>query len=175
MLGVTRLRRIETLGRYFFITTNLARGVRPLDDLERDMVLRELATQRGNGGFFLFAYVVMPTHLHLLLYPQRHPLPQILRNLKSHAGYRISKGRGGRGAVWQEKYFDFILRRVKDFWQKVEYIHQNPVAAGLVMRPEEWKWSSYGHYAGTGTAPVIPDNIQLPVEASELLWPAPRR
>lgn len=175
MLRVTRLRRIETFGRYFFITTNLARGVRPMDDLEKNLVLTELATQRDNGGFSLFGYVVMSTRLHLLLYPQRDSLPLILRNLKSRTGYRISKGRGRHGAVWQEKYFDFILRRVKDFCEKLEYIHRNPVEAGLVTRPEEWKWSSFGYYFKTGTVPVIPDPIGLPVDRNELLWPAPWR
>jgi putative transposase len=170
---VTRLRRIETAGRYFFITTNLARAVKPLNDLERDIVLTELAAQRDTGGFSLFAYVVMPTHLHLLLYPQRDPLPLILRNLKSGAGYRLAKGRGHRGTVWQERYFDFILRKVKDFWEKMEYIHQNPVAAGLAARPEEWKWSSCRHYVSRDTVPVIPDPIRLPVDGNALLWPAP--
>jgi hypothetical protein len=73
------------------------------------------------------------------------------------------------------KYFDFILRRVKDFWEKMEYIHRNPVEAGLVIRPEEWKWSSCGHYFKTGMVPVIPDPVGLPVDGNELLWPAPWR
>jgi REP-associated tyrosine transposase len=170
---VTRQRRIETLWRYFFVTTNLARGVRPLDDREKDILLAELATQRDTGAFFLFAYVVMPTHLHLLLYPRGVLLPLILRNLKSRTGYLIASRRGRHGAVWQARYFDFIVRRVKDFWEKMEYIHMNPVEAGLVIRPEEWKWSSYGHYFKTGTVQMIPDPVGLPVDRNALLWPAP--
>ncbi len=47
------------------------------------------------------------------------------------------------GPFWQPKYFDNIMRRVRDFWAKLEYIHNNPVAAGLVANAGDWRWSSY--------------------------------
>jgi len=170
---MTRLRRIEKAGRYFFVTTNLARGVTPLSEAERDLILEQLAFQRDRGEFYLFAYAVMPDHLHMLLYPRESSLPMILRNLKSKTGYRIVQIRRSRGPLWQDGYFDFICRRVKDFWAKFEYIHANPVEAGLVSRPEQWKWSSCAHYRTERAAPVVPDEVRLPAEGRTFLWPAP--
>jgi len=44
--------------------------------------------------------------------------------------------------VWHREYWDRFIRNERHFQQAVEYIHQNPVKAGLVERPEQWPWSS---------------------------------
>ena len=143
---MTRLRRIEDRDRYFFVTTNLARNTSPLAPTECDLILAVLTGQRNLGEFFLFGYAVMPTHVHLLLYPHNKDLVRIMRNFKSKSGYEILHVRGMHGPFWQAQYFDAIIRRVRNFWEKLEYIHRNPVEAGLVKNPEDWKWSSYRHY-----------------------------
>ena len=51
-------------------------------------------------------------------------------------------------AAWQPRFFDRDLRTLQEYNEKVEYIHLNPVRAGLVSRPEDWRWSSYNEYAG---------------------------
>jgi len=48
---------------------------------------------------------------------------------------------------WQKRYYDFNVRNHEQFVEKLHYIHQNPVKAGLSARPEDWKWSSFLHYA----------------------------
>ena len=45
---------------------------------------------------------------------------------------------GADGELWQPRFFDRALRTVKEYNEKVEYIHLNPVRAGLVSRPEDW-------------------------------------
>jgi REP element-mobilizing transposase RayT len=58
---------------------------------------------------------------------------------------------GADGELWQPRFFDRALRTVKEYNEKVEYIHLNPVRAGLVSRPEDWSrpaGSSYNEYAG---------------------------
>ncbi len=172
---MVRLRRIEDRERIFFVTTDLARGVPRLSPAERDLILEIIATQRSFHGFLLLGYVVMPDHLHLLLAPQQQSLIRILRDLKSKTGYEIARRRHAPGPVWQARYFDHIIRRVRDFWEKLDYFHRNPVAAGLVPRPEDWKWSSHHSYAKTGAAPVVADLVSLPADENALLWPAPWR
>lgn len=54
---------------------------------------------------------------------------------------RINAGRGERGVLLQGRFFDRALRTVKEYNEKVAYIHWNPVKAGLVKRSEDWKWS----------------------------------
>jgi len=170
---MSRLRRIEHTGRYFFVTTNLARGVSPLAPCERDICLAHIDQARAKHGFFIFAYVVMPDHVHLLLGVFQSSLPALMRDWKSRSALAIARARRTRGAVWQPRYFDFILRRVADFGDKFEYIHQNPVAGGLVARPEEWRWSSAGFYLKKTPAPIVPDPFDLPVDRNTPLWPAP--
>jgi len=98
-----------------------------------------------------------------------------MRDLKSKTGYDITRQRKVHGPIWQERYFDNIIRRVRDFWHKLEYIHQNPVEAGLVSSPQEWQWSSYRHIAKAQNGPIATDLVDFPAEGDHLLWPAPWR
>jgi putative transposase len=172
---MTRLRRIEDRDRFFFVTANLARDTRPLEPTERDLILNTLSAQRNLGEFFLFGYAVMPTHVHLLLHPHNKNLVQIMRNLKSKTGYKILQARHGQGPFWQERYFDAIIRRVQNFWEKLEYIHHNPVEAGLVEKKEDWPWSSYRHYLQKESVPAPVDPVGFPSDGDDFLWPAPWR
>jgi putative transposase len=172
---MTRLRRIEDRDRFFFVTTNLGREIQPLTSAERDLIVAALCDQRHKGEFYLFGFVVMPTHAHLLLYPHNKDLVQIMRNLKSKTGYEISRGRRARSPIWQEGYFDAIIRRVRNFWEKLEYIHRNPVVAGIAEKAEDWPWSSYRCYAEKGPGPIPIDPVGFSSDRDQFLWPAPWR
>lgn len=172
---MTRLRRIEDRDRFFFVTTNLAPGTRPLTPTECDLILNVLLDQRSLGEFVLFGYAVMPTHVHLLLYPHNKNLVCIMRNLKRKTGYEILRARGEHGTFWQERYFDAIIRRVRNFWEKLEYIHRNPVEAGLVEKKEDWPWSSYRHYLNKENVPIPVDPVGFSSDGDAFLWPAPWR
>ena len=172
---MTRLRRIEELDRIFFVTFNVERGNQPLIPGERDLVLKTLAELRGPRDFKLFGYVVMPDHAHLLLWPRGASLVRILRDLKSKTGFAMAKSRCTPGQIWQRSYFDFICRRARDFSEKLDYIHQNPVMAGLTSSCEAWPWSSYRYYATSGEPPIPVDFIDFSGDPNELLWPAPWR
>ena len=63
----------------------------------------------------------------------------------------VNQRRGAEGELWQPRFFDCALRSVKEYNEKVEYIHLDPVRAGLVSRPEDWSrpaGSSYNECAG---------------------------
>ena len=139
---MSRLRRIEHAHRFFFITTNLARASLPLSPTERTLILQDLKTTRRSHDFLLFSYVVMPTHLHLLLYPREAMLADILRDFKCKSSFSLRKARASQRPAWQSRFFDSICRKVRDFWEKMDYIHQNPVKAGLVASATDWLWSS---------------------------------
>ena len=84
----------------------------------------------------------------------------------------INLCRRERGELWQERFFDHALRTVRDYHEKIEYIHLNPVKRGLVKRPEDWKWSSMAEYAGvSGEAQeqrcgLRIDRVPLPTDLS---------
>jgi REP-associated tyrosine transposase len=172
---MSRLRRIERVGRYFFITTNLIRGTPPFSAAERDICLNCLGAARNRFGLLLFAYVIMLDHVHLLLSTFQSDLPAIMRVWKSESALAIQKSRDDRGAIWQSRYFDFILRRASDFSRKLAYIHENPVLAKLTERPEEWLWSSAAFYAGGDHTMLRPDQFDIPTDPNEPLWPVPGR
>jgi len=86
-----------------------------------------------------------------------------MESVKVSSTRRINKLRGERGILWQGRFFDRALRTVKEYHDKVEYIHLNPVKRGLVATPEQWKWSSVHDYTGTARAVETPSSA-LPTD-----------
>ena len=71
-----------------------------------------------------------------------------MKSVKLASTKALGRLRGEAGELWQPRLFDHALRTVQDYWEKVEYIHLNPVRRGLVARPEDWTWSSAAEYSG---------------------------
>jgi REP element-mobilizing transposase RayT len=97
----------------------------------------------------------MPDHVHLILTPLRRPdgwnysLPEIMHAIKGTSARRVNLLLQRHGPVWQEEFFDHVLRSNESLAEKVDYVCANPQRAGLV-RPElryEWLWK--------GAIPVI--------------------
>jgi putative transposase len=166
---MSRLRRIEQAHRFFFLTTNLARGCRPLSPSERTLVLQDLRSIRATHDFLIFSFVIMPDHVHLLCYPRESLLRETLRDFKSRSAPTLRKNRANHGSIWQPRFFDAIWRKVTDFWEKRDYIHQNPVRAGLVGRAVDWPWSSAARNPGAFSG----DPIDLSRWQCAALWRAP--
>ncbi|PYT53891.1 MAG: hypothetical protein DMG43_07815 [Acidobacteria bacterium] len=172
---MSRIRRIADRDRIFFVTTNLAAGVAPFSPEERDFILRSLAELRKSHDFLILGYVIMPSHAHLLVACRTASISKVMHKWKFETGYVIQKRRGAKGSLWQARYFDFICRRSRDVSDKLVYIHENPVTAGLTRRGDEWRWSSAAYYAKTAEPPIIPDLMDFSGDPDELLWPAPWR
>ena len=107
----------------------------------------ELALERirRTFGLRIYAYVVMPEHVHVLLSePDRQTLADALKSLKQGVSRRLIEN---AEHFWQKRYYDFNIRDYPQFMEKLRYIHRNPVRAELCERPEDWAWSSFRHYA----------------------------
>jgi len=124
-------------------------------DLALEHCLREggLRPLAGEGAratppprIHLYAAVIMPDHVHLLFLPLRDEndrpfaMVDILQCLKSTTAHRINRLLRTSGPVWEEESFDHVLRSDESLREKSEYIRQNPVKAGLVARPEDYRW-----------------------------------
>ncbi len=72
----------------------------------------------------------------------------------------------------QGRFFDRALRTVKEYNETVEYIHLNPVTAGLVERAQDWRWSSVHDYAGSVRAP---SGTGSPIAVDRILLPSDER
>ena len=138
----------------FYYLTSVAKDRLPIfrtDELKR-VLADALDEARRSAGILIFAYVIMPDHDHLITDSARR-ISDVLRFTNGIAAKRIinylrengheaslaklrteEKDRGYKHSVWQHHPDAFNLVGEDTLLQKVNYIHQNPVRAGLVER-----------------------------------------
>ena len=95
-----------------------------------------LAVREAKGEMRCRLALAMPDHLHgLFEFPSSKPMKQAISNFKSWLARQC-------GMQWQRDFFDHRLRSWESAQEKTNYIHQNPVRAGLVANPKDWpyKW-----------------------------------
>ncbi|MBY0495918.1 MAG: transposase [Cyanobacteria bacterium] len=111
-------------------------------------------------GFEVIAYCVMPDHIHVLLAGQRDDsfLLPFLKRYKQATGYNWKHERNHRSRLWQEGYYDRILRDHDPTEGVIRYILENPVRAGIIEDARE--------YALIGAANYDIDDLLL----SAMLW-----
>ncbi len=147
----------------------------------RLMLLESWNEAREVGRFAVWAYVLMPEHVHLLVYPREdnYAMNKILRLLKERFTRRVV-------GYWRDRSPDLLSRiqclrgqcMVHRFWQEgggydrnlyewktiqrtIDYIEWNPVRRKLVTNPTEWPWSSAGARNGRKDIPFYIDEIQV--------------
>jgi len=115
--------------------------------------------------YHLYAWVIMPNHVHVLLQSiTGWQISRIVASWKSYTGRRLSRmlssaeGTESPRRVWQREYWDRYIRDERHLFATLEYIHRNPVKAGLVRHPEDWAWSS----ANRGSARLQPGGKEAP-------------
>lgn len=108
------------------------------------------------GHYQLHSWVIMPNHVHLLLTPEVS-LSRLLGSMKAATARRANAllKRTGR-AFWQDESYDHLVRSRDEFQRIWRYVENNPVAAGLAARPEDYKWSSAGRPEGPPQAEGLP-------------------
>lgn len=98
-----------------------------------------------NQRYRLIAWVIMPNHVHVLVEMfDGFPLANIVQAWKGFTAREANKLLGRSDKFWQRDYFDRYIRDEAHYIDAVNYIHLNPVKAGLVERPEDWPYSSAG-------------------------------
>jgi REP element-mobilizing transposase RayT len=106
------------------------------------IVQGQLRKVDADGICTLHAFVIMPNHVHLLCTPVVS-IAELVRRVKGPTALLANGLLGQRGQkFWQEEYFDRIVRNDGEFGRIVRYIEWNPVKAGLVANPEQYRWSS---------------------------------
>lgn len=168
------LKRYYGRGDLHFLTFSCYRRLPLLGTVRaRNVFVEALAEIRERYGFLLVGYVVMPEHVHLLIGEASKGTPSmVLKVLKQRASRDLRKadrgaqagqlrlpsvrGSGGLQRFWQPRFYDFNVYSAKKKREKLEYMHANPVARGLVQHPKDWPWSSFSFYAKgeTGFVPI---------------------
>ncbi len=101
----------------------------------------------------LLAYVLMPNHWHLILYPKTNgTLSSFMQwlTLTHTQQYHAWKRTTGHGHIYQGRYKSFLIEKDVYLVAAIKYVERNPVRAKLVKRVEEWRWGSgYRRLAGS--------------------------
>ena len=131
-----------------------------------DTLLEELKSLNQAWPSKLIAYVLMPDHFHLISNPRDGRIKEFTRDLKSRAAKAILrrntrfdflKTDEGR-QVWQESFKDVGLWSEWMIWQKINYIHANPVKAKLVRAAKDYYWSSFRSFYSQSDEPLAVDH-----------------
>jgi len=120
-----------------------------LRDLRVAEVVQKALLHFDGTRYRLIAWCVMPNHVHVLfeLLPG-FPLAAVLHSWKSFTANEANRLLGRSGTFWQREYYDRFIRDERHLKAAIEYIENNPVKAGLVRSPQEWRFSSA--YARSG-------------------------
>lgn len=140
-----------------------------------NVFIHELNGLRARHNLKLYGYVVMPEHVHLVMWlPDTLRLGAVIGELKSYSAKRVLPllkfqqarsldrltvvRRGIQQTVfWQSRCYDHNCRTCEAVSEKIEYCHNNPVKRGLAAEPGDWLWSSYNWYVGRTDVPIQMD------------------
>ena len=162
---MARLARIVAPGRAHHVTQ---RGNRRMQTFFCDDDYREYLSLLGHwcGEFEvrIWAYCLMPNHVHLILVPSaadslRRAVAEVHRRYTRMVNFRER----WRGCLWQGRFASFVMSE-KHLMGAVRYVERNPVKADLVERAEQWAWSSAAAHCAAC------DGGEAPQTAAECQW-----
>lgn len=96
--------------------------------------------------YHLYAYTIMPNHVHLVLKPrtlngEQITVSEIMQRIKGSSARQANIILSRTGPLWSREYYDHWPRSGKELIRIMEYVRQNPVAAKLVTDPVAWPWT----------------------------------
>ncbi|MFM1908913.1 MAG: hypothetical protein RLZZ591_2590 [Pseudomonadota bacterium] len=119
------------------------------DDADREKLLALLSEQSAVFKVAIHAYVIMDNHLHLLATPETDEgLPKMMQAVgRSYVRYFNNRHRR-TGTLWEGRYRSNLIESERYLLACMVYIDLNPVRAGMVQRPADFKWSGHRHCIG---------------------------
>lgn len=176
------IRHYNIPGHAHFLTFSCYQRLPLLNrDRTRNWLIETIIEAKENYQYALWAYVIMPEHVHLLVYPKvkNYNISLFLKTLKQSVARKAKRFLEKSSPNWLDKLtVKRGARKVFRFWQagpgydrnitskvelfeKIHYMHKNPVRKGLVLTPQEWKWSSASWYDGERNVVLAVDEITL--------------
>ncbi|MEW6411158.1 MAG: transposase [Candidatus Zixiibacteriota bacterium] len=162
-------KRLAITGRALAFLTTTAYQWTPIfgEGIVAKVVVNKLREATEHFRVSVVGYVLMPSHLHMLLgFPKIAGLSRFMQSFKilSSKAVKIDVPQDHLAPfmttsgfrLWKPRFDDLIVTSDRQFRIKLEYIHNNPVRAGLVTRAEEWRFSSASDWllGKTGPLPV---------------------
>jgi len=150
---------LDEPGGYHFVTfSNFQRRQFLAPERTRSIVVEVLQTCLETHRANCHGFVVMPNHVHAILsVAPESTIASFLQAWKKTSSYRIKRFYAQELTkyhdlcpddcpVWQAKYYDFNLESDQKYLEKLDYMHDNPVVAGLALTILDWMWSSARFY-----------------------------
>lgn len=138
------------------------------DDKDREEFLGRLAVAQIRFNLVVHGYCLMGNHYHLLVGTPDANLSRAMHTLNSSYASWYRARHQLVGSLFQGRFKSVLVEEERYLAEVSAYIHLNPVRAGLVNSPEEWRWSSMGHYLGK-KMPVKKNELTLAVTTDEVL------
>lgn len=141
-------------GAVYFVTWRLQPSQYELKPEERSII--NMAIKHFDGDRYdLLAYAVMHDHVHIIVKPtEKYPLKQLVHSWKSFTSNRLQRRFNRRKSVWQDEYFDGIVRDEADLLEKAQYIINNPFKVWPDIEEYHWVGGKLFEEAGTEARPT---------------------
>lgn len=116
-----------------------------LNDPEIAQIISQAFHFFDGKRYELHAYCIMHNHIHLLIramkknFSDYYRVADIIQSLKRFTARRINKHLGKQGNLWDRFYFDRVIRNSNNYLNVINYIKMNPVVAGVVKKPEDFR------------------------------------
>ena len=121
-------------------------------DADKFRFLDIMAKTREKYNFLLYCYCLMNNHIHLLVNDNGNDISKLMKSINvSYVSY-FNRVYERCGHLFQDRFRSEIVDNDPYLLQVSRYIHNNPVKAGIVARPGEYRWSSYNAYVGKATS-----------------------
>ena len=140
------------------------------DYLDFEYLLNEM---RETYDMRIVAYVIMPNHWHMLLYPKNDgDMGRALKWLgTAHVRrHHARKKTVGHGHLYQGRYKSFLIEDDAHLMSVLKYIERNPVRANLASKPHEWRWGSAYRRRGSAQLQKLLDPGPTPLPHDYASW-----
>ncbi len=147
---MTNIRRYFRANDIIFVT-HVSHNRMPILVANFDLLWKAIEITKQKTQFDIIAWAVLPDHFHMIIEPMRNNLSALMKSMKLSFSWHYRKRAGlVKGRVWQNRFWDHIIRDQEDLNKHIDYIHFNPVKHGIVANVIEWKYSSLHQYFEDG-------------------------
>ena len=150
-------KEIEYKNAFYHIIAKGVDGVNIfVDNVDKNKFLQLLQKMVNSYRIHLFSYVLMDTHFHLLVRIEEENLSEAMQFLNSSYAHWYNIRHIRKGHLFQDRYKSYLILNPLYMYSVASYISLNPVEAGLVDSPENYRWSSFRYFLPASDKTIPP-------------------